>query len=175
MSGPRAGKPKNGFFYCDTWLQIFQNDSKICEAEVTVTPLINKICKPWLNLKEKLKNKITSAWNQTQDLWDPNGPEVYLYTSGFCGSNYNCTNLKHALSSRNLPQAIFIEKKWSYYFFGSYPMCFVFEHVWNSLDDSALNCMRMTVRNWRKINDFSHITGLIFSCKGVCCECCKLW
>ena len=22
-------------------------DSKICEAEVTVTPLINKICKPW--------------------------------------------------------------------------------------------------------------------------------
>ena len=24
----------------------FQNDSKICEAEVTLTPLINKICKP---------------------------------------------------------------------------------------------------------------------------------
>ena len=125
MSGPCAGKSKNGFFHCDTWLQIFQNDSNICEAEVTVTPLINKICKPWLNLKERLKNKITSAWNQTQDLWDPNGPEVYLYTSGFCGSNYNCTNLKHALSSRNLPQAIFIEKKWSHYFFGSYPMCFV--------------------------------------------------
>ena len=41
MPGPRAGKS-------DTWLQIFQNDSKICEAEVTVTPLINKICKPWL-------------------------------------------------------------------------------------------------------------------------------
>ena len=40
MPGPRAGKS-------DTWLQIFQNDSKICEAEVTVTPLINKICKPW--------------------------------------------------------------------------------------------------------------------------------
>ena len=39
MPGPRAGKS-------DTWLQIFQNDSKICEAEVTVTPLINKICKP---------------------------------------------------------------------------------------------------------------------------------
>ena len=36
-----------GFFRCDTWLQIFQNDSKICEAEVTLTPLINKICKPW--------------------------------------------------------------------------------------------------------------------------------
>ena len=35
------------------------------------------------------------------------------------------TNLKHALSSWNLPQAIFIEKKWSHYFFGSYPMCFV--------------------------------------------------
>ena len=32
----------------DTWLQtiLFQNDSKICEAEVTLTPLINKICKP---------------------------------------------------------------------------------------------------------------------------------
>ena len=40
MPGPRAGKS-------DTWLQIFQNDSKICEAEVTLTPLINKICKPW--------------------------------------------------------------------------------------------------------------------------------
>ena len=38
MPGPRAGKS-------DTWLQIFQNDSKICEAEVTLTPLINKICK----------------------------------------------------------------------------------------------------------------------------------
>ena len=47
MPGTRAGKSKNGFFRCDTWLQIFQNDSKICEAEVTVTPLINKICKPW--------------------------------------------------------------------------------------------------------------------------------
>ena len=40
MPGPRAGKS-------DTWLQIFQNDSKICEAKVTVTPLINKICKRW--------------------------------------------------------------------------------------------------------------------------------
>ena len=47
MPGPCAGKSENGFFRCDTWLQIFQNDSKICEAEVTVTPLINKICKPW--------------------------------------------------------------------------------------------------------------------------------
>ena len=47
MPGPRAGKSENGFFHCDTWLQIFQNDSKICEAEVTLTPLINKICKPW--------------------------------------------------------------------------------------------------------------------------------
>ena len=35
-----------GFFRCDTWLQIFQNDSKIWEAEVTLNPLINKICKP---------------------------------------------------------------------------------------------------------------------------------
>ena len=42
IPGPRAGKS-------DTWLQIFQNDSKICEAEVTLTPLINKICKPWIN------------------------------------------------------------------------------------------------------------------------------
>ena len=46
MPGPRAGKSENGFFRCDTWLQIFQNDSKICEAEVTLTPPINKICKP---------------------------------------------------------------------------------------------------------------------------------
>ena len=42
MPGPHAGKSENGFFCCDTWLQIFQNDSKICEAEVTLTPLINK-------------------------------------------------------------------------------------------------------------------------------------
>ena len=36
------------------------------------------------------------------------------------------TNLKHASRSWNLPQAIFIEKKkWSHYFFGSYPRCFV--------------------------------------------------
>ena len=48
MPGPRAEKSENGFFRCNTWLQIFQNDSKICEAEVIVTPLINKICKPWL-------------------------------------------------------------------------------------------------------------------------------
>ena len=47
MPGPRAGKSENGFFRCDTWLQIFQNDSKICEAEVTLTPRSNKICKPW--------------------------------------------------------------------------------------------------------------------------------
>ena len=46
MPGPSAGKSENDFFRCDTWLQIFQNDSKICEAEVTLTPLINKICKP---------------------------------------------------------------------------------------------------------------------------------
>ena len=42
MPGPRTGKSENGFFGCDTWLQIFQNESKICEAEVTLTPLINK-------------------------------------------------------------------------------------------------------------------------------------
>ena len=46
LPGPRAGKSENGFCRCDTWLQIFQNDSKICDAEVTVTPLSNKICKP---------------------------------------------------------------------------------------------------------------------------------
>lgn len=39
MPGPHAGKS-------DTWHQIFQNDSNICEAEVTLTPLISKICKP---------------------------------------------------------------------------------------------------------------------------------
>ena len=49
MPGPLAGKSENGFFRCDAWLQIFQNDSKIWEAEVTVTPLFNKICKPWAN------------------------------------------------------------------------------------------------------------------------------
>ena len=46
MRGPHAQKSENGFFRCDTRLQIFQNDSKIYGAEVTVTPLINKICKP---------------------------------------------------------------------------------------------------------------------------------
>ena len=35
MPGPRAGKSENGFCCCDTWLHIFQNDSKICEAEVS--------------------------------------------------------------------------------------------------------------------------------------------
>ena len=50
MPGPRAGKSENGFFRCDTGLQIFQNDSKIHEAEVTVTPLIDKICKPWTDM-----------------------------------------------------------------------------------------------------------------------------
>ena len=50
MPGPRAGKSENGFFRGDTWLQVFQNYSKICKAEVTLTPLINKICKPWLTV-----------------------------------------------------------------------------------------------------------------------------
>ena len=48
MRGLCARKSENGVFRCDTRLQIFLNDSKICEAEVTVTPLINKICKPCL-------------------------------------------------------------------------------------------------------------------------------
>ena len=39
------------------WLQIFQNDSKICEAEFTVTPLINKICKPWIRMRELKKRR----------------------------------------------------------------------------------------------------------------------
>ena len=51
MPGPRAGKS-------DTWLQIFQNDSKICEAEVTPTPLINKICKAWILYFKKAKTKV---------------------------------------------------------------------------------------------------------------------
>ena len=50
MTGPRAGKSENGFFRCDTWLQVFPNYSKICKAEVTLTPLINKSCKPWLTV-----------------------------------------------------------------------------------------------------------------------------
>ena len=43
MPGPCAGKS-------DTWLQKFQIDSKICEEEVILTPLINKICKLTLML-----------------------------------------------------------------------------------------------------------------------------
>ena len=46
MPGPRTGKSENGFFRCDTQLQIFQNDSKICEAEVTLTPLTKKFANP---------------------------------------------------------------------------------------------------------------------------------
>ena len=46
MPGPRAGKSENGFFRRDTLLQIFQYDSKICEAEVTLTPLIIKFANP---------------------------------------------------------------------------------------------------------------------------------
>ena len=61
------------------------------------------------------------------------------------------TNLKHALSSWNLPQAIFIEKKNEAIISLVVIRCALeSEHVWNSLDDSALNCMRMTVRNWCK-------------------------
>ena len=52
MPGMHAGKSENDFFHCDTWLQIFQNESKICEADVTLIPLINKIFKPWVtNIK----------------------------------------------------------------------------------------------------------------------------
>ena len=60
MPGPRVGKSENGFLRCDTWLQISQNNSKICEAEVTLTPLVNKICKPCLfsNLQAKILNLV---------------------------------------------------------------------------------------------------------------------
>ena len=61
MPGPRAGKSENGFFRCDTWLQIFQNDSKIHEAKVTVTPLINKICKPWTDMVTNVANIFSLA------------------------------------------------------------------------------------------------------------------
>ena len=48
MPGPCVGTSEKGFFRCDANDSkiIFQNDSKICEAEITVTLLINKICKP---------------------------------------------------------------------------------------------------------------------------------
>ena len=69
MPGPRAGKSENGFFRCDTWLQILQNDSKICEAEVTPTPLINKICKPcteYIDIcKLNLKFLLAESWLMT--------------------------------------------------------------------------------------------------------------
>ena len=60
MPGPCAGKSENGFFHCGTRLQIFQNDSKICEAKVTVTQLINKICKRW---EENLLKSFLALWN----------------------------------------------------------------------------------------------------------------
>ena len=59
MPGPRAGKSENGFFRCDTWLQILQNDSKICEAEVTPTPLINKNNLQTLRLDLVVKSDLT--------------------------------------------------------------------------------------------------------------------
>ena len=67
MPGPRA----------DTWLQIFQNDSKICEAEVKLTPLINKICKPWnmydsptcINKVKKIQFKKENLTLPFNDLW----------------------------------------------------------------------------------------------------------
>ena len=37
------------FFVVILKLQIFHYDFKICEAEVTLTPLITKICKPNCN------------------------------------------------------------------------------------------------------------------------------
>ena len=60
MPGPCAGKSENGFFHCGTRLQIFQNDSKICEAKATVTQLINKICKRW---EENLLKSFLALWN----------------------------------------------------------------------------------------------------------------
>ena len=61
MPGPRAGKSENGFFHCGTWLQIFQNDSKICEAKVTVTPLINKMQTLGRNLVKEFLSTLESA------------------------------------------------------------------------------------------------------------------
>ena len=70
MPGPRAVKSENGFFRCDTWLQIFQNDSKICEAEVTVTPLINKICNPCFAFA---KDEDFHRWNEALNLQNHTG------------------------------------------------------------------------------------------------------
>ena len=66
MPGPLAGKSENGFFRCDTRLQIFQNDSKICEAEVTVTPLIKKICKPWTPINYLCGQKPLASCQSTE-------------------------------------------------------------------------------------------------------------
>ena len=67
MRGLHSRKYENGFYRCDTRLQIFLNDSKICEAEVTVTSLMNKICKPCKittcsSLHFLLDRKIGNIW-----------------------------------------------------------------------------------------------------------------
>ena len=70
MRGPRAGKSENDFFRCDTWLQIFQNDSKICEAEVTLTTLINKIFKPCEVKGYKKEQKPITFWPSWPNMLD---------------------------------------------------------------------------------------------------------
>ena len=87
MPGPRAGKSENGFFRCDTWLQILQNDSKICEAEVTPTPLINKICKPctsYLQLAQGQAEKLNFFAHWTLSLDTLCTKEKFLYVETCC-------------------------------------------------------------------------------------------
>ena len=48
MPGPRAGKLKMAFFVVILDSKYSKMTPKICEAEITLTPLIDKICKPCL-------------------------------------------------------------------------------------------------------------------------------
>ena len=62
MPGPRIGKSEYGFFGCDTWLRIFQNDSQKSH---------------WLHSSIKFANpvtctKILSTFFQDQTLWSLN-------------------------------------------------------------------------------------------------------
>jgi len=80
MPGPRAGKSENGVFRCDTWLQIFQNDSKICEAEVTLTTLVNKICKPCIILLDGIFVFTVDYWEQRNTFTSTCIPLFLVYT-----------------------------------------------------------------------------------------------
>ena len=48
-------------------------------ADLKCTDLSPSVTMPASNRKEKLKS-ITSAWNQTQNLWNPNRPEAIAAT-----------------------------------------------------------------------------------------------